>query len=68
MEENKPRTSAKARMEWENKTYKKHVIRLRLKEDKDLIDYIEEEKEIGVNPTELVRRALFEYKQNHLYD
>ena len=60
MEENKPRTSAKARMEWENKTYKKHVIRLRLKEDKDLIDACVADFK---NKIEKIEDIIYEQKQ-----
>lgn len=63
----KTKTSAEAKMRWENKTYRKYtvtlnnkafVIRLRNEDDKSLIEYIESQRKKGIEITELVRCAL----------
>lgn len=67
------KTSAEAKMRWENKTYKKYtislnggkyVLRLRKEDDKDLVEYIEAKKKDGVGITELVRYALSLLKEH----
>lgn len=67
------KTSAKSKMRWENKTYKKYtislnggkyVLRLRKEDDKDLVEYIEAKKKDGVGITELVRYALSLLKEH----
>ena len=66
-EKKKQSTSAEVRMKWEKENYKKYVIRFRFDKDKDLMDYIEEQKELGIGTTELVRSALFEYMENNQF-
>ena len=47
-----------AKEKYEDKTYKKYMIRLRKDIDAELIDFIANNKEIGT--TELIRRGLLE--------
>lgn len=48
-----------ATMEFEKNTYKKVMVRLRVDKDKELIDYLEEEKAKGIGTTEIIRDALW---------
>ena len=61
----KYKTSAKVRQKWEEENYKKYVIRFRNKDDMDLIKFVAEEKERGINTTELFRKALYDYMLKH---
>ena len=54
----KTTTSTEVKQRWEAKTYKKYMIRLRQDTDKDIIDYIEQQKQNGVQISELVREGL----------
>ena len=63
----KTKTSTEAKIRWESKAYKKYTVglkgkqyiaRLRIEDDKDLIDYIETKKQEGIGITELIRYAL----------
>lgn len=63
----KTKTSTEAKVRWESKAYKKYTVglrgkqfiaRLRIEDDKDLIDYIETKKQEGVGTTEIIRYAL----------
>lgn len=58
---NDDRKKAKAEFikEFEKQNYKKIMVRLRLDIDKELIDYLEEEKAKGVGTTEIIRDALW---------
>lgn len=58
-EEEKKKRQQLATKRFEDKMYKKCMIRLRHDIDKVLIDYIEEKKEEGVGITELVREGLW---------
>lgn len=61
----KYKTSAKVRQKWEEENYKKYVVRFRNKDDMDLIKFVAEEKERGINTTELFRKALYDYMLKH---
>lgn len=61
----KYKTSAKVRQKWEEENYKKYVVRLRNKDDMDLIKFVADEKERGINTTELFRKALYDYMLKH---
>lgn len=49
---------------FEDKTYKKYMIRLRRKDDEALIDFIENKKEEGIGITELVKEGLWKLYNN----
>lgn len=51
-------------MRWENSAYKKYLIRFRIEDDADLIQWIEDHKEVGT--TELFRRGLEKLKSEGL--
>ena len=61
----KYKTSAKVRQKWEEENYKKYVVRFRNKDDMDLIKFVADEKERGINTTELFRKALYDYMLKH---
>lgn len=63
MTKRKTTTSTEVKQRWEAKAYKKYMIRLRLDTDKDLIEYIEQKKQNGVQITELVREGLEQLKE-----
>lgn len=52
----KPSTEAKQR--WIDKNYQRFIISLRYDTDQDIIDYIEQKKDEGMNTTEIFREAL----------
>lgn len=54
----KTTTSSEVKQRWEAAAYKKYIVRLRVEDDSEIIDYIEKHKEIGT--TELFRRAIEE--------
>lgn len=50
-------TSNEVKQRWENKAYRKFLIRFREDTDRDLIDYLEQHKE-QFGTTEIFRQAL----------
>ena len=50
-------TSSEVKQRWENKAYKKFLVRFREDADKEIIDYIEANKE-RFGTTEIFRAAL----------
>jgi hypothetical protein len=64
-EKKKYKTSSESKMKWEKENYKKYVVRFRTDRDKELMEYINKEKERGVGTTELFRDALTEYIENN---
>ena len=56
----KTHTSTEVKQRWENKSYKKIMIRLRYDTDADLIDYLEKNKE-KYGTTNIFRDALAAY-------
>ncbi|MDO4816726.1 MAG: hypothetical protein Q4A83_09075 [Bacillota bacterium] len=50
-------TSSEVKQRWENKAYKKYLVRLREDTDAAIIDYIEQHKE-QYGTTEIFRMAL----------
>ena len=59
----KTKTSTEVKQRWENKAYKKYMIRLRKDSDSDLIDFIEQQKSEGKQTTELFREGLEKLKK-----
>ena len=58
-EELKKKRMKEATKKFEDKTYKKVMIRFRYDKDQELLDFIETEKKKGIGVTELVREALW---------
>ena len=56
------KTSPEAKRRYEEKTYKKYVVRLRYVDDAELIDFIDSMKENGTETTEIFRNGLIELK------
>ena len=56
-------TSSEVKQRWENKTYKKFLVRFREDADKEIIDYIEANKE-RFGTTEIFRAAMEELIKN----
>ena len=56
-------TSSEVKQRWENKAYKKFLVRFREDADKDIIDYIEAHKE-RFGTTEIFRAAMEALIQN----
>ena len=54
----KTTTSTEVKTRWNKKTYNRYSISLRKDEDKNLIKYIESEKEKGNSPTVTIKSAL----------
>lgn len=54
------KTSTEVKQRWENKAYRKYLIRFREDTDKVLIDYLEKNKE-RLGTTNIFRDALEEY-------
>ena len=51
------KTSTEVKQRWENANYSRYVVRLRYDADKELIDYIEKQKE-AKSTSEIFREAL----------
>lgn len=51
------KTSTEVKQRWENANYSRYVVRLRYDADKDLIDYIEEQKQTR-STSEIFRDAI----------
>ena len=64
-EKRKTATSAEVKSRWEAANYKKYLVRLRVDTDKDLIDFIEANKE-KYGTTEIFRTALEKLKKEDL--
>ena len=56
-------TSSEVKQRWENKAYKKFLVRFREDADKEIIDYIEANKE-RFGTTEIFRAAMEELIKN----
>jgi hypothetical protein len=54
------KTSTEVKQRWENKAYRKYLIRFREDTDRDLIDYLEKNKE-RFGTTNIFRDALASY-------
>ena len=54
----KTHTSSEVKSRWNKKTYNRYSISFRKDGDKEIIKYIEDEKEKGHSPTETIREAL----------
>lgn len=52
----KTKTSKEVKKRYEDKTYKRFVVRLRHDTDQELIDYIEAEQSKGVGTSEIFRK------------
>lgn len=51
-------TSYESKHRWLKANYQRYNINLRFDTDRDLIDYIEQKKDEGMNTTEIFREAL----------
>lgn len=54
----KTHTSTEVKARYNKKTYKNYNVNLRMKEDADIIQMIEREKELGASTTEAFRKLL----------
>lgn len=63
-EKRKTTTSTEVKQRWESKAYKKYLVRLRVDDDADLIEFIENNKSKGT--TELFRAGIEKLKKEGL--
>ena len=59
------KTSSEVKNRWESKTYKKYLVRLRADEDRELIEFIEQNKDT-YGTTEIFRAGLEKVKNEGL--
>ena len=59
------KTSSEVKTRWESKTYKKYLVRLRADEDRELIEFIERNKDT-YGTTEIFRAGLEKVKNEGL--
>lgn len=59
------KTSSEVKTRWESKTYKKYLVRLREDEDRELIEFIEQNKG-AYGTTEIFRAGLEKVKSEGL--
>lgn len=52
----KPHTSNEVIKRYKDKTYKTYTANLRKVDDYDIIKFLEAEKKIGINPTDVIRK------------
>ena len=64
MSKRKTTTSTEVKQRWENKAYKKYLVRLRQDTQADLIELVEERKKAGKGTTQIFSEALELLKKN----
>lgn len=62
MPKRKTTTSTEVKRRYNEKTYKRYQIYMRIEEDADAIAYIEEEKQRGANTSEIFRAGIEKLK------
>ena len=60
----KTKTSTEVKQRWENKSYKKYMVRMRVDDDKPLIDFIECEKKKGKGTSEIFKEGISKLKED----
>ena len=60
----KTKTSTEVKQRWEAANYKKYMVRMRIDDDKKLIDFIESEKKKGKNTSDIFKAGIGKLKED----